>query len=60
MAIIQGVLEVLVLRVVVQIIIEMGVVDSVYVDMAMGAGKRFPKERVMPLGIGGVGGIEIL
>ena len=60
MAIVQGVLEVLVLRVMVEVVIETGIVDSIYVDMAVGAGKGSSEERVMPLGISGVGGVEVL
>ena len=59
LAIIQGVLEVLILCVVVEVVIEVGIIDGIYVDMAMGARKGFSKERVVSLGICGVGGIEI-
>ena len=38
----------------------MGIVDSVYIDMAVGAGEWFSKERVMPLGVSGVGRVKIL
>ena len=60
LAIVQGVLEVLVLCVVVKVIIKVGVVDSVYVHMSVGARKGFSEERVVPLGISGVGGVKIL
>ena len=50
----------MVLRVVVKVIIEMGVVDGVYVYVSVGAGKRFSKERVMLLGVGGMGSVEVL
>ena len=53
-------LEVLVLHVVVKVIIEVGVIDSIYINMAMGSGKGFSEEGVVPLGISGVGGVEIL
>ena len=42
--IVQRVLEILVLHIVVKIVIEVGVVDSVYVDMSVGAEKGFSKE----------------
>ena len=38
LAIVQGVLEVLVLGVMVKVIIELGIVDGVYIDMVMGSG----------------------
>ena len=59
LAIVQGMLEVLVLHVMVKVIIEAGVVDSVYIDMAMGSGEWFPEEGIMSLGVGGMGSIEI-
>ena len=37
LAIVQGVLEVLVLHVVVEVVIKMGVIDGVYIDVAMDA-----------------------
>ena len=55
--IIQGVLEVLVLRVVVEVVIKVRVVDSVHIYMLVSMGKGFPEERIMPLGVGGVGRI---
>ena len=55
LAVVQGMLEILVLRVVIKVIIESRVIDGVYVDMAMGSGKGFSKEGVMLLGICGVG-----
>ena len=60
LVIVQGVLEVLVLHVMVKVIIEVGVVDSVYVDMAVGLGKWFPEEGIVPLSVSGVGGVKIL
>ena len=60
LVVVQGVLEVLILRIMVKVVIEVGVIDSVYVDMAVGARKGFSKERVVPLGISGVGGVKIL
>ena len=53
-------LEVLILRVVAEVVIEAGIIDSVYVDMLVGLGKQLPEKGVMPLGIGGMGRIEIL
>ena len=50
LAIIQGVLEVLVLCVMVKV-----VVDSVYIYVFVGTGKGFPKERVVLLGISSMG-----
>ena len=60
LAIVQGVLEVLVLCVMIKVVIEAGVVDSVYVDVAMSAGEGFSEERVMSLGIGSMGRVEVL
>ena len=60
LAIVQGMLEVLILRVMVEVVIEVGIIDSVYVDMTMGSGKGFSEKGVVPLGIGGVGNIEVL
>ena len=53
-------LEVLILHIVVKVVIEMGVVDGVYVDMAMDMRQGFSEERVIPLGISGMGRVEIL
>ena len=58
--IVQGVLEVLVLHVMVKVVIEPRVVDSVYIYVSVGAEKRFPKEGVMLLGISGMGRVKIL
>ena len=44
----------------IQVIIELRVIDSVYVDMAMGLGKRFPKKGIVSLGVGSMGGVKIL
>ena len=60
LVIVQRMLEVLVLRVMVQVVIETRVVDSVYVDMSVGSGKRFSEKGVVPLGIGGMGRVKIL
>ena len=60
LAIVQRVLEVLILRVVVQVVVETRVVDGVYVYVAVGAGKGFSEERVVSLSVGGVGGVKIL
>ena len=60
LVIVQGVLEVLVLRVVVKVVIKTGVIDSVYIDVVMGVRQGFPEERVMPLGISGVGRVKFL
>ena len=57
--IVQGVLEVLVLCVVVKVIIEAGIIDGVYVDMAMGLGKGFSKEGVISLGVSSMGRVEV-
>ena len=53
-------LEVLFLHVMVKVVMEAGVVDSVYVDMAVGSRKWFPEEGVIPLGVGGMSRVEIL
>ena len=50
----------MVLRVVVEVVIKARVIDSVYVDVAVGSRKRFSKEGIVPLSIGSVGGVEIL
>ena len=60
LAIIQGVLEVLTLHVMVKVVIEVGIIDSIYVDMAVGSGKWFGKERIVPFGVGCVGRVKIL
>ena len=57
--IVQGVLEVLVLHIMVEVVVEAGVIDCVNVDMAVGAGKGFSKG-VVPLGIGSMGRVKIL
>ena len=59
LAVVQGMLEILVLHVMIKVIIELRVIDSVYVDMAMDSGKGFSKEGVVPLDISGVGGVEV-
>ena len=60
LVIVQRVLEVLILHVMVQVFIEVGVVDGVYINMAVGARKGFSEEGVMPLGISSVGRVKIL
>ena len=60
LSIVQRVLEVLILSVMVKIFVEVGVIDSVYVYMAVGVRKGLSKERVVPLGISGVGRVKIL
>ena len=47
-------MNVLVFCIMIQVIIETGVIDGVYVDMFVGPGKGFVKEGVVPLGIGGM------
>ena len=51
LVIIQGMLEVLVHCVMVKVVIELRVIDSVHVDMMVGSEKRFPKEGVMLLDV---------
>ena len=51
LVIIQRMLEVLVLCVMVKVVVELRVIDSVHVDMMVGSGKRFPKEGVMLLNV---------
>ena len=60
LAIVQRVLEVLVLHIMVKVIIEARVIDSVYVDVAMGSGKGFLEKGIMSLDICSVGGIKVL
>ena len=60
LVIVQGVLEVLVLHVVVEVVIEVGIIDSVYVDMSVSVEKGFSKEGIVPLGVCAMGGVEIL
>ena len=52
-------MKVLVLCVVVKVVIESGVVDGVYIDMSVDAGKEFSEEGIILLGIGGMGGVEV-
>ena len=52
-------LEVLVLRVVVEVIIETRVIDSVYVYVVVDAWEGFSKERVMSLGISSVCRVKV-
>ena len=59
LAIIQGVLEILVFCVMVKVIVKLGVIDGVYIDMSMGAEKRFSEEGIVPLGISSMDGIEV-
>ena len=58
--IVQGVLEILVLHVVVEIVIEAGIIDYVHVNVAMGLRKGFPEERVVLLSICSIGRVKIL
>ena len=58
-AIVQGMLEVLVLHIVVKIIIQAGVIDSVYIDVSVGSRKRFPEEGIILLSINVMGGVEV-
>ena len=44
LVIIQGVLEVLVLHVVIQVVIELRIIDGVYVDVSVGMRKGFQKK----------------
>ena len=44
----------------VEIIVETRVVDGVYVDMSVDVGKGLSEERVVPLGISGIGRVKIL
>ena len=60
LVIVQRVLEVLVLRVVVEVVVEAGIIDGVHVDVAMGVGEGFPEEGIVPLGVSGVGRVKIL
>ena len=53
--IVQRVLEVLVLCIMVEVIIELGIIDSIYVDMSVGLGKGFSKEGIVPLDISCMG-----
>ena len=55
LAIVQRMLEILVLHIMVEVVI-----DGVYVDMVAGARKGFSKERVVSLGISGMGRVKIL
>ena len=59
-AIVQGVLEVLVLYVMVQVIIEVRVIDGIYIDVLVGVRKGFSEKGVMSLGVSGVGRVVIL
>ena len=51
LVIIQRMLEVLVFCVMVKVVIEWRVIDSVHVDMMVGSRKGFPKEGVMLLDV---------
>ena len=59
LVIVEGVLEILVLHVMVEVVIELRVIDGVYVYMSVGTGKRFSEKGIMPLGICGMGGVEV-
>ena len=52
-------LEVLILHIMVKVVIEVRVIDNVYIYMSMGPGKEF-SEGVMPLDICGMGRIKVL
>ena len=43
----------------IEVIIEMGIVDGVYVDMAMGLGEWLPEKGIMLLGVGSMDGVEV-
>ena len=60
LAVVQGVLEVLVLSVIVEIVIESGVVDGIYVDMSVGVGKGSLEEQVMSPDISSMGRVKFL
>ena len=51
LSIVQRVLEILILYVIVEVVIELRVIDGVYINMVMDSGKRFFKEGVMLLGV---------
>ena len=57
--IVQGMLEVLVLSVVVEVIIESGVIDSVYVDMVISVGEGFPEKGIILLDVDSMGKVEV-
>ena len=58
-AVVQGVLEILVLYVMVKVVIETGIVDSVYVDMSMSLREGLSEEKVMPLSVHGMSRVKI-
>ena len=58
-AIVQRVLEVLILCIMIQIVVKMRVIDSIYVDMLVIMGKRFLKGRVMPLYISSINRVKV-
>ena len=60
LVIVQGVLEVLILHVMIKVVIEAGIVDSVYINVAVGSGEWFPEEGIMSLHVSGIGSVEIL
>ena len=53
-------LKVLILHIIVEIVIEVRVIENVYVDMVVGSGERFAEERIMLLGVCGMGRIQVL
>ena len=59
LSVIQGVLEVLFFHVMVEVVIETGVIDSVYIDMTMGSRKGFLEEGVVSFGVGSMDRIEV-
>ena len=58
--VVQRMLEVLVLHVMVQVVVKLRVIDSVYIDVSVGSGKGLLEERVMSLGISSIGRIKVL
>ena len=65
LAIVQEVLEVLVLCIMVlcimvKVVIESGVIDGVYIDMSVGVGKGFLEEGIMSLDVSSMDRVEVL
>ena len=44
----------------VKVVIETGVIDSIYIDVSVGAGKRFSEEGIILLGVYGMGRVEVI
>ena len=59
-SIVQGVLEVLILHIMVKVVIEVRVIDGVYVNILVSPGEGFVKERVISLSVSSMGGVEVL